>query len=330
MSKKKKKNKITEAQADTAVPENTSKSAASEESAESVSEISAGTSENSSAEAEASADKKTGDEFDEHKITESENRRLHERFRFDWELEENILEALDEDASDLTEPEETEPEPIQVRSISFSQAAQAIFGLFILVFSIIGVVATCLKVSDFIKAQKDNSAQIEYLEDYLMPLVATDAPIFDGAASLNEDVVISAACWDIILNPSVYYEHSGGAYSVSYLDVDRRITKLFGTGLTYTHKTVGDVEMIFEYDSESGMYSIPSYPRSPAYYPVITSITEVENGLELTVGYKLAITNWIDSADNTEKTMIYTVVPTETDYNITAIRIGEIGSSEDT
>lgn len=277
---------------------------------------------------EESKEEKPREGFVEQKLTESESRRLHERFRFDWELEENILEALDEDASDLTEPEEPEPEPIQVHNISLAQAAQTAFGLFILVFSIIGVIATCYKISDFIKSRSDNSDQIAYFEDFIMPLVATDTPIFDGAASLNEDVIITTACWDIILNPSVYYEYSGGIYSVSYIDIDRRITKLFGPGLNYTHKTVGDIEIEFEYDEESGMYSIPAYPRSPAYYPEITDIAEVENVLELTVSYKLPITNWIESVDNVEKTMIYTVVPSETDYNVTAIRIGEIVTGE--
>lgn len=279
-------------------------------------------------EAEEKTEEKQIGDFVEHKITESESRRLHERFRFDWELEENILEALDEDAEDLTEPEEPEPEQIHVRTVSFSQIAQTVFGLFILVFSIIGIVATCIKVSDFIKSQSDNSEQIAYFEDFIMPLVAADSPIFDGAASLNEDVIITTACWDIIFNPSVYYEYSGGAYSVSYLDIDRRIAKLYGPGLSYTHKTVGDVEMTFEYDQESGMYSIPAYPRSPAYYPEITDITEAENALELTVNYRLPITNWIESVDNVEKMMIYTVVPTDTDYNVVAIRIGEIVTSE--
>lgn len=281
---------------------------------------------------EAHANEEPDGEFAEQNVNEpeSEGRKLHERFRFDWELEENILEALDEDASELTETEdETQSEPIRVQSISLAQVAQAFFGLFLLVFSIIGVVATGFKIADFVKAQNDNSEQIKHFEDFLMPLVASDAPMFDGAASLNEDVIITAACWDIIFNPSVYYEYSNGAYSVSYQDIDSRVAKLFGAGLTYTHKSVGDIEMYFEYDEETGMYSIPAYPRSPAYYPEITAITEVEGGYELSVCYKLPITNWIESVDKVEKIMIYTVVPTETDYNVTAIRIGEIGPSEE-
>ena len=39
--------------------------------------------------------------FVEQKLSESEKKSLHERFRFDWELEENIIEALDEDAAEL-------------------------------------------------------------------------------------------------------------------------------------------------------------------------------------------------------------------------------------
>lgn len=267
--------------------------------------------------------------FEEHKITESEEKSLRERFKFDWELEEHILEALDEDAAELTDPdEESEPEPIQGRTISFSQAVQAVLGLLTLIFAVIGIVATGIKISQVVEASKDTSEQERHFEEFIMPLVACDAPTFDGAGSLNEDVIITAACWDIIFNPSVYYEYTGGVYSVSYLDIDRRIAKLFGPGLTYTHKTVGDTELSFEYDEETGMYQIPAFPRSPAYYPEITGMAQADNGTELTVCYRLPVTNWIPSIDTVEKTMIYTVVPTDTDYNVTAIRIGEIGESE--
>lgn len=251
----------------------------------------------------------------------------HERFKFDWEkeLEEYLIEALDEDADDLTdEAENAEPEPIQVKTVSLAQAVQAVFGLFVLVFSIIGVIATGVKIGETIKSQNDNSAQLAHFEDLVMPLVASDIPIFDSATSLNEDVIITTACWDIIFNPSAFYDSQNGIYKVPSADIDHRITKLFGTGLGYTHKTVGDTELTFKYDEKTGMYEVPAYPRALGYYPEVSAITETENGIELTVNYRLPITNWIGSLDTIEKTMIYTVVPTDTDYNITAVRIEKI------
>lgn len=254
------------------------------------------------------------------------------RIKLDWELEENLKAALDEDAMDLTEATEDESEPIEIEgksAITLKQAAQAAFGLFLMIFSIIGVAATGIKLYQLHKAMKDNSAELEYFEQFLLPLAACDAPTFDGAPSLNEDVMISAACWDIIFHPSAFYERSGESYKVSYIDIDRRITKLFGPGLSYSHKTVGDTELRFTYDEESGMYLIPAFPRSNAYYPDVTEISELDNGaLELTVCYHLPITNWIDTIDTVEKTMIYTVSPSDGDYIVSAIRIGEIDMSE--
>ena len=279
--------------------------------------------------AEERREEQAEESFVEQKLSESEKKSLHERFRFDWELEENIIEALDEDAAELDDAdEEAEPEPIQFKSITFAQAAQTVFGLFLLIFSIIGVTATAFKIYDVVQERKDNTERLEYFADFVMPLVACDSPTFDGASSLNEDIVVTAACWDIVFHPSSFYENVGGSYSVSYIDVDRRIAKLFGPGLTYTHKTVGDVDLSFEYDEETGMYTIPAYPRSPAYYPEVTEISETDAGTEITVCYHLPITNWIDSIDTVEKTMIYTLVPTETDYNVVGIRIGEINMSE--
>lgn len=254
------------------------------------------------------------------------------KFRFDWELEENLIAALDEDAMDLTEATEDESEPIEIEgksAITLAQAAQTVFGLFLLIFSIIGVAATGIKLYQLHEAQSDNSAQLETFEQFLLPLAACDAPTFDGAPSLNEDVMISAACWDIVFHPSAFYERTGESYKVSYIDVDRRITKLFGPGLSYSHKTVGDTELKFSYDEETGMYLIPAFPRSNAYYPDVTEVKELDGGaLELTVCYHLPITNWIDSVDTVEKTMIYTLQPDGEDYIVSAIRIGEIDLSE--
>lgn len=263
---------------------------------------------------------------------ESESEGDKKRFRFDWELEENLKEALDEDAMDLTEAAEDESEPIEIEgksAVTPAQAAQTVFGLFLIIFSIIGVVATGLKLYQLHEAQKDNSEQVAYFEQFLLPLAACDAPTFDGAPSLNEDVMISAACWDIIFNPSAFYERSGESYKVSYVDVDRRIAKLFGPGLNYSHKTVGDTELRFTYNEDEGMYLIPAFPRSNAYYPEVTEITEKDDGaLELTVCYHIPITNWIDSVDSVEKTMIYTLMPNDRDYIVTAISIGAIDESD--
>ncbi len=297
-----------------------------------------GASENIGAEAvseQKSGSKKSGKKksrSDDEKISKDEKSEdSKKRFRFDWELEENLIEALDEDALDLTEAGADETEPIEIEgksAVTLAQAAQTVFGLFLIIFSIIGVVATVLKAVSLAKAQKDNSAQLEYFEDLFLPVAAIDAPTFDGASSLNEDVILSCACWDIIFNPSAFYEYSNGSYKVSYLDIDRRITKLFGAGLSYSHKTVGDTELTFDYDEDTGMYTIPAFPHAQAYYPDVTAITETENGADITVEYRQPITVWIDSEDEVDKTMIYSVVPNGTEYVITAIRIGEIDITE--
>ncbi len=254
------------------------------------------------------------------------------RFRFDWELEENLIEALDEDAMDLTEASEDEAEPIEIEgksAVTLRQAAQTAFGLFLLIFAIIGVAATVIKAVHLVEAKKDNSELLAQYEDFILPLAAIDAPTFDSADALNEDVMISAACWDIIFNPSSFYEFSAGSYTVSSLDIDRRITKLFGAGHVYSHKTVGDTELQFDYSEETGMYRIPAYPRSQAYYPDVVSETETEDGgIEITVEYRQPIEIWMSADDHVEKTMIYTLTQTDTGYNVSAIRIGAIDSTE--
>lgn len=241
------------------------------------------------------------------------------------QMMEIIDDALDESTEDLGLTDETS---LALSNASVGGILTVIFGLVVLCFAIFGAITAIVDIKNYSDAKKANLEKIEFFENLILPLCASDAPTFDGASSLNGDVAIAAACWDIILSPASNYTAENGYYTISCHDIDIRINKLFGKGVTYTHTTIGDQEISFEYDEESGMYTIPAYPRILAYFPTVDSLEPIENGYKLTVSYHYPVTNWITAKNPTDKIMIYTVTGSGLAYNISAIEVGEIFNTQ--
>lgn len=242
------------------------------------------------------------------------------------EVKEAIDDALDENADELAS---SEPEAVtNAANISLKSVASAVFGFAVLVFAVIGIIATANRAVDYVRAQSDDTRLVKSFESLVLPLTAFDSAVFEDRTVLSEDVIITAACWDAILNPSVTFSEDGGNYIISYLDIDARVAKLFGTGLEYTHKTVGDVELLFEYDEETRMYTLPAYPKTVAYLPVLESYEKTETGYELRVKYVYPITTVTTGKVPTEKIMIYTVEQKDLGYVITSLKIGTVVTDE--
>lgn len=172
----------------------------------------------------------------------------HEKPELDDQLKEMIDDALDENVENLGIMDDSSS---QSSGISLSQVLTTLFGLFVIGFAVFGIITAGLKIHGYVEYKKSNIERIQYFERLVLPLSACDAPTFENVSALNNDVIISAACWDIILSPSTSYVPENGSYKISYLDIDTRINKLFGKGLTYTHTTVGDEELMFVYDEKT-------------------------------------------------------------------------------
>ena len=240
--------------------------------------------------------------------------------KIDDQVKDVIDEALDEDAESLGLTEEQAPSS----TVSLSQVMSALFGVFLIGFAIFGVISAIGNFREYSINKQNRVTEMEYLERLILPLTACDIPTFEDAEDLNSDVTIATACWDIILSPSSAYNVENGNYIISYLEIESRINKLFGSGLSYTHATVGDQELLFKYDEETGMYTIPAAPRAIAYYPTIDSFEVIENGYTLTVSYHVPVSEWISITPSPDKTMIYTVKGNGLSYTISSVEVGHI------
>lgn len=238
----------------------------------------------------------------------------------DDQVKEVIDDALDESADALGLYEDSR----EVSGISLAHAARILFGVFVLVFAAIGIIACVNYIKEQVELKNANLERISYFETLIMPISASDMPTFEDVSALNNDVIITAACWDIILSPSASYTVENGMYRVSYLEIESRVNKLFGRGVSCQHTSVGDEELMFEYDEAAGMYLIPYSPRSIAYYATVDQIEEIENGYRLTVSYHLPISNWITLDVSPEKIMLFELTSNGIYYNISSLNISEI------
>lgn len=270
------------------------------------------------------------DEDDLFEIPQARRQRILKKFdisELDDQVKEILGDALDESSDELGLEEE---ELISTTSkISFSQVFSAIFGTLVLGFAIFGIVTAGIKLHGYYEAKRDNSALVSYFERLVLPLAASDTPTFEDVNSLNRDVLLTAACWDVILSPSATYTVENGYYIFSYLELDAKINNLFGKGLSYTHGTVGDEELMFEYDEATGMYRIPCSPRTLAYYPKIDEIVPTDDGYVLTVSYRLPVSNWVSANTPAEKIMLCTVKQSDMGYTISSFAVKEIVNTSD-
>lgn len=246
---------------------------------------------------------------------------------FDGHIKEVIDDALDENVEALI-PEEQKTVP-DIVIIDTKRILTAVLGFLMIVFSVFGVIATIDKAAEYVKSQSDDTKLISYFEKLVTPLSVFDATVFDSIENLSSDVIITAACWDIVLYPSATFAEEDGVYQISYLDVETRIAKLFGTGLDYEHHSVGDSELTFEYDEETKMYSIPAYPRVVSYLPVLESYEKTEQGYTLKVNYIYPISTVISAKQNAEKVMIIKVVPNAVGYSIASLELYELKTGQD-
>ncbi len=235
-------------------------------------------------------------------------------------------EALDENVEELEHPESTALQT--AKKLSMRQLAITLFGFFMTVFAVIGIISTVGYVFDYLDKDIDDSPLKAEFMSIVAPLTASDSSVFDSTDMISEDMLITCAGWDIILNPQGYVEEND-YYTVSQLDIDKRIASMFGAGLTYTHKTVGDEEISFVYDEETGMYIIPAFPQSPAYIPELRDYEETDSGYKVEVAYRMPITTIIEGNDSAEKIMIYTLTDNGTGLIISSLEISELITGEE-
>ncbi len=170
----------------------------------------------------------------------------------------------------------------------------AIFGTFILIFAIIGIISTVITATRVTMDLVENKSQKEELKHHVFPLVILDPPAFDSIDKLDASTILEAGIWDFIMyaDKAKYDKDDLGNMSVPATDIEIHITKVFGKSAVIQHQEISDSELQILYDEESKTYSIPSSANLVTYVPDIEKVEKQGDVFTVTVGYIPSTPAW--------------------------------------
>lgn len=215
------------------------------------------------------------------------------------------------------------------KSAPRSQKRVAVFGTFVLIFAIIGVIATVIGAVRLTANLVDNTAQKNRFKQATFPLVLLDPPAFDSIDKLDSRTVLTAGIWDFIIfaEKDKYAEDDLRHLTVPAVDIEAHIVKLFGKDAVIEHQEIADSDLQILYDAESKTYSIPSSATPASYIPDIEQISREGDVYTLKVGYVPIGTVWgsditgEEYEEEPDKYLTYVLKKTGSDsYIITAVQ----------
>ena len=173
-----------------------------------------------------------------------------------------------------------------MKQSSARKTANMVLGLLILIFTVIGVIATVRFVGGKIKDISGDTARMQEYQIFISPVVMNDPDTFDDVTGADKSQLISIAIWEILQNdpnPDDYGYYEGNML-LPKEEVEASFAKLFGNELTVEHQTVdGGIE--FRFSEREGCYLIPITGVTPIYTPRIISAEEKRDVVTLIVGY---------------------------------------------
>lgn len=235
-------------------------------------------------------------------------------------------DALDEDISEFEELEQEAAAPAaEAKVLTEAQIKKRyiITGVIVIIMALIGLISTISATVSFFAGIADNTQQKKEFEKFIYPIVMCDPAPFDQTVKLRSDTTITAAIWDIILyEDKSKYESEFDTIIVPEMDVEQHATKLFGTGLTFEHKTINTPGFQFYYDDEIKSYRVPSNPKYFSYSPRIEEISRIGESYTLKVGYVSPTPAWLaDTEDEITPEKYVEYVVSKRGDNLTLIAV---------
>ena len=234
--------------------------------------------------------------------------------------------ALDEDVAEIAEFSVTKnvDEILAKKKPSFKRNLYFVIGIAVSFMSLIGFIFSVYFCAGIVKDFAENTTQKEEFARFIYPIVIVDPSAYKSTDQLSSDAVISAAIWDIILyGDTSKYTTEYGNMTVPQLDVENHATSLFGSGLTFDHKTLGDTMLTFYYNAETKSYTIPVSPKYFPYSPSVESIKRDGDIYTLKVGYISPSPAWLVTDKKQKpkpaKYMEYVVSKKNNNYTLKAI-----------
>lgn len=227
-------------------------------------------------------------------------------------------------------------QPNSKRKSTKRQNRIAVFGFFITLFVIIGLITTitsAVKLTN--RLVNDTDLKNELVTD-IFPLVIVDVPEFETATKLDNNAIIASSIWDFIIdekNKTKYKKDDFGSIYVPDVDIEKHIRHLYGSDVKITHQSIDDSNVQMTYDPESKYYIIESTPKFLPYTPRIDKIVKSGNMLTATVSYVLPDAMWNLNVDEksqvVDKVMEYKIKKIDDTYQIISVKLLEVRNTQE-
>lgn len=216
----------------------------------------------------------------------------------------------------------------------FNRRRYLITGIAVIILSVIGLISTVRFAADKISYVLNNTEQKNEMAKALYPLVICDPAPFDDVSKLSGDTVVSAACWEIILNYDTdVYTKDFDYITVPAADIEQAAADLFGEGLAVNHTSIINSDIQFYYNQEKQSYRIPYSPKYFSYSPVIEEISADGNLYTVEVGCLTPTPSWFAQYNDTElapeKYVNYTLRKEQDSYIIVSAAISDRNTQSD-
>ena len=204
-------------------------------------------------------------------------------------------------------------------------------GLVFIVLCVIGLYTVFTWCFDLTRNLADNTAQKTRFEQMLLPVVMFDPPDFTDPASCDNEFLLQSSLWACMLGDrrGSYQFDEYDRMVIPATDVESQAVVLFGPDAKLEHKTIGDMENAYQYDSDIASYHVPIIAMTGFATPSVQKIVMQQESCRLTIGYVPPTTvlsiNY-DSKGNLEETpskyMLYELRKNGKDfylYSVTSI-----------
>jgi len=211
--------------------------------------------------------------------------------------------------------------------------AAPIGGAFILL-AFVGLVAVIITSITLTDRLLDNQADKERLEDIIRPLLMWDPPPFENPKDISPTLLLHASMW-AALSYTSYPFNEDQEMEIPASDLDVAATRMFGPGVTLSHRSFGDYEQSYYFDAVRQIYLVSPGAQLFRHSPRVISIERSGDYYDVLVGYMSpqgAFTANLQGArgiPEPEKYMIYVMRRAGDTFQIVALRddpaiIGEV------
>ena len=160
-------------------------------------------------------------------------------------------------------------------------------GLVFIVLCIIGLGTVFNWCYGLTRNLADNTAQKTKYEQMLLPVVMFDPPDFTDPTTCDNEFLLQSSLWACMLGErrGSYEFDEYGRMVIPAADVDAQAASLFGPDVKLEHKTIGDMENAYQYDSDIVSYHVPIIAMTGCATPRVEKIAMEQDSCQLTVGY---------------------------------------------